>query len=128
VNGEFEAGLSAAFHATHSLKGNFGPACEVHPHDYRVDVAVRGKTLTEDGVVLDIALLERAVGGVVGGWDQRCLDDIADLQDMNTTVEALARFLHKRVSTALHDHAGLLLEVKVWESLDVWGAYRGPVE
>jgi 6-pyruvoyl-tetrahydropterin synthase len=127
VTGEFEAGLGVSFHATHSLKGDFGAACEVHPHDYRLDLAVRGALLSDDGVLVDIVLLEGAVEDVVRRWDGQCLDSMPELQNINTTVEALAAYVHGQISAALGDRVDLTLEVKVWESSEVWGAYRAPV-
>ena len=125
--GEFKTGISVEFHGTHSLKGDFGPACVVHSHDYRLDVAVSGSSLTDEGILIDIVQLEQAVRSVVDRWDGRCLDELTELQGINTTVEALARFAHERVSQALRGHAGMTLEVRVWESSAVWGAYQAPM-
>jgi 6-pyruvoyltetrahydropterin/6-carboxytetrahydropterin synthase len=125
--GEFKTGISITFHASHSLKGNFGPACDVHPHDYRLDVTVRGSSLTDEGILIDIVQLEGAVRGLVDRWDGKCLDELTELQDINTTVEALARFVHERVSRELSDYAEFTLEAKVWESPTVWGAYQAPI-
>jgi 6-pyruvoyl-tetrahydropterin synthase len=125
--GEFKTGISVAFHASHSLKGNFGPACEVHPHDYRLDVAVGGSFLTDEGILIDIVQLEAAVRGLVDPWDGKCLDQLTELQGINTTVEVLARFVHERVSRKLSEYGDFTLEVKVWESPSVWGAYQAPV-
>jgi 6-pyruvoyltetrahydropterin/6-carboxytetrahydropterin synthase len=126
MTGEFETGISVSFHATHSLRGDFGPACEVHPHDYRLDVAVRGGVLSDEGILVDIVLIERAVRAITDHWDGQCLDALPELQGFNTTVETLAGYVHERVSAALLDRTDLTLEVKVWESAEVWGAYRGP--
>jgi 6-pyruvoyltetrahydropterin/6-carboxytetrahydropterin synthase len=125
--GEFKAGISVGFRGSHSLKGNFGSACEVHPHDYRLDVAVGGSSLTDEGVLIDIVQLERAVRAVVDRWDGQCLDELKELRGINTTVEALAHFAHERISQALDGYVGLTLEVKIWESAAVWGAYQAPV-
>jgi len=123
----FETGLSVTFHATHSLTGNFGPACEVHDHDYRVDVSVFGEHLTNESVLVDIVPLEKSIRSVVSQWDNQNLDTQPELNGMNTTMEALARYFHGRVSTAMREHRDLRVEVKVWETPTAWGAYRGPV-
>ena len=126
--GEFKTGISITFHASHSLKGNFGPACEVHPHDYRLDVTVSGSSLTDEGILIDIVQLEGAARGLVDPWDGKCLDELTELQGINTTVEAVARFVHEQVSRELREYADFTLEVKVWESSTVWGAYQAPIQ
>ena len=60
----FEVGVSGTFHATHALRGDFGPAREPHAHDYRVDVAVRGDVLREDGTLCDIVALRELLASV----------------------------------------------------------------
>lgn len=118
----YEVGITSTFHASHSLKGDFGPATEVHAHDYRVDVMVRGAKLTSDGVLVDIVQLEHAVRGITDRWHDRCLDEIEELRGVNTTVEQVAEYLHSRISTALLSPE-LTIEVRVWERPDTWGAY-----
>jgi 6-pyruvoyl-tetrahydropterin synthase len=123
----FETGLSVTFHAAHSLTGNFGPACEVHDHDYRVDVTVFGEHLTNESVLVDIVPLQESIRSVVARWDNQNLDTQPELNGINTTMEALARYLHRRVGTAMPQHRDLTVEVKVWETPTAWGAYRGPI-
>ena len=120
----FEAGLSVTFRASHSLRGNFGAAQQLHEHDYRVDVSVFSQVLTDDGIVIDIVVLESSLRGLVDQWNGQCLDHQPELDGINTTVEMLSRFIHERVSGALPAHNELILEVKLWESPLVWGAYR----
>jgi 6-pyruvoyltetrahydropterin/6-carboxytetrahydropterin synthase len=122
----FEAGLSVTFRASHSLRGNFGAAQQLHEHDYRVDLSVISHVLTDDGIVMDIVVLENSVRRLLDQWNGQCLDRRPELEGINTTVEMLSRFIHERVSAVLPQHNDLILDVKVWESPLVWGAYRGP--
>ncbi|MFN0072707.1 MAG: 6-pyruvoyl trahydropterin synthase family protein [Chloroflexota bacterium] len=120
----YEVGLSVSFHASHSLRGYFGPAQQVHEHDYRVDVVAIGPTLNDDGVLLDIVLIESAIRDITEQWNGRCLDDLPELMDVNTTVEALSAYLHKHLRTQFPEAGPTSLEVRVWESPTAWGAYR----
>src|SRR4051812_17058232 len=120
----FEAGITLRFSASHRLIGNFGPACELHSHCYRVDACVRGPRLTAEGVLLDITELESACSALTAEFDGRCLNDVPRLADINTTMEALAERIFVNVAASIPAMEGEL-RITVWESAAAWGAYEG---
>jgi 6-pyruvoyl-tetrahydropterin synthase len=83
-----------------------------------------GSTLNEEGVLLDITVLQDAAHKVIMGWNETCLDDLPELRGINTTVEQLASHIHEKLSTELGSEPGIDLEVRVWESPESWGAFR----
>jgi len=123
----FEVGLALSFEAAHRLVGDFGPAQRLHGHTYRVEVVVRGESITPEGVLINVGALQQAADAAIQPLHMRCLDDLLELQGRNTTVEVLAQYLHGRISPALKTHSGAGLIVRVWESPSVWGAYEAPI-
>jgi 6-pyruvoyl-tetrahydropterin synthase len=122
----FEAGITLRFSASHRLKGDFGAARELHAHDYRLDVSVRGPALRSDGVLLDITVLETACRQLIAEFDGQCLDDVPALADINTTMEALAERIFTVVAPAMSNGVEEgEVRVTVWESPTAWGAYEG---
>lgn len=123
----FEAGVVGGFEAAHRLRGDFGPATRLHGHTYRVEVAVRGERLREDGTLLDIALLRRALDEVTASLHLRDLDEVEALHGVNTTAERVAEHVARAVAArllvgaALHD-AALVLTARVWESPQAWAS------
>jgi 6-pyruvoyltetrahydropterin/6-carboxytetrahydropterin synthase len=117
----FEVGVRGAFHATHALRGDFGPAREPHAHDYRLEVAVRGERLREDGTLCDIVALQRALAGAIAGLEGARLDSLAAFRARNSTAEEVARHVAALVGDAIpRDGLGRLV-VRVWESPDAYG-------
>jgi 6-pyruvoyltetrahydropterin/6-carboxytetrahydropterin synthase len=119
--------MSASFEAAHSLKGDFGPAQRLHGHTYRVDVTISGPQIDRSGALLDVGLVRSAVESVIGPLHLQSLDTVPELRDINTTVEALAEYIHQRLRDALTTDSALRLGVRVWESPTVWGGYEGPL-
>lgn len=123
------------FMIAHSFRGEaFGPAQRLHGATYVVDAAFRREDLDDDGLVVDIALAGQQLKAVLDELNYRNLDDVADFEGQNTTTEFLAREIHRRLVTAIHE--GLLgpgapgcakLEVTLRESHIAWASYEGPV-
>lgn len=116
----------------HSLRGAvFGPAQRLHGATYVVDATFRRAALDADGIVVDIGRAAAALRAVVAELGYRNLDDVADLAGMNTTTEALARFVADRLAEraragALGDGARELdgLVVTLRESPVAWASYE----
>lgn len=120
----YEVGVVAQFEAAHRLRGDFGPATRTHGHTYRVEVAVRGNPLREDGTLCDIGMLQQVVQQAVGVLHYRDLDEIPGLAGRNTTAEVVARYLHEQIAPHLTGQGLGSLTVRVWESPQAYAAYE----
>lgn len=123
------------FMIAHSFTGEaFGPAQRLHGATYVVDATFKREELDDDGLVVDIALAGQALKAVLDGMNYRNLDELPEFRGENTTTEFLAREIHERLVTAIHQ--GRLgaaapgcaaLEVTLHESHVAWASYEGPV-
>ena len=119
----------------HSLKGEvFGPAQRLHGATYLVDATFRRASLDADGIVVDIGRATEVLRALVGELGYRNLDDEAELADMNTTTEELARVIADRLAEraragALGDGGRELdgLVVTLHESHVAWASYERPL-
>ncbi|MET0341942.1 MAG: 6-carboxytetrahydropterin synthase [Polyangiales bacterium] len=117
----------------HSLRGEvFGPAQRVHGATYVVDVALRRPTLDDDGIVADIGRLGTLLGEVLDPLRYRDLDREPALAGLNTTTEALAKWIFDRLAERIAKGAlgpgseGLrALRVRLNESHVAWAQYEG---
>lgn len=127
----FDVGVVAQFEAAHRLRGDFGPASQLHGHTYRVEVAARGPALGPDGTLCDLGVLQTAVRGVADGLSYRDLDAMPAFQGINTTAEAVARYLHgeivREVGAQLVGRGVRSLAVRVWESPLAWAGYEAEI-
>lgn len=87
----------------HSLRGEvFGPAQGLHGATYVVDAGFRGRTLTEDDIVVDIGLAAAELKTIVSELSYRNLDDEPAFAGANTTTEVLARTIADRLADRVH--------------------------
>ena len=123
------------FMIAHSLRGEvFGPAQRLHGATYVVDATFRRAELDADGIVVDIGRAAEALRDVMGELGYRNLDDEAELAEMNTTTEALARLIADRLADRaragdLGDGGRELdgLVVTLRESHIAWASYERPL-
>ncbi|AHY47403.1 6-pyruvoyl-tetrahydropterin synthase [Rubrobacter radiotolerans] len=112
----YEVLVAESFEAAHRLVGDFGPATRVHGHTYRVEVAVRGERLGDDGTLYDLGKLGENVKGLAAELHYRNLDEVEGLAGKNTTAEAVADFVWERLAKTLAGSGLSSLTVRVWEN------------
>jgi 6-pyruvoyl-tetrahydropterin synthase len=85
----------------HSFRGAvFGPAQALHGATFVVDAAFIAETLDTNGVVIDIGRALDALKAVLGPLNYRNLDDLPDLNGVNTTTEFLTKHIFDRLAEA----------------------------
>jgi 6-pyruvoyltetrahydropterin/6-carboxytetrahydropterin synthase len=128
MTGAFEVGLSLALSAVHRLPWAVGPEAEPHAHDYRIEVIVERAGLDGHGMVVDLDVLQAGLEQLTGRLQGQDLDAIIDPPDADAvTVEILARWIHGELSETVRRAGADALAVRVWESPDAFGGYRGAV-
>src|ERR1700752_424584 len=120
----------------HSLVGAvFGPAQQLHGATLAVEAELRRDSLDGDGIVCDLGRALDLLKAVLGEFDYRNLDELAEFRGRNTTTEVLAGEIHRRLArrikdgalgsqtaTALHSLRVVLRETPV-----AWAAYDAPL-
>jgi 6-pyruvoyltetrahydropterin/6-carboxytetrahydropterin synthase len=120
----FEIGVQDEFEAAHVLRGDFGDATRLHGHTYRVEVVVEGSSIGQSGVFYDLGRLRSDLRLIMSDLHYRDLNDVAGLNDVNTTAEVVARYIFGRMEPSLREAGVASLKVKVWESPSVFASYR----
>jgi 6-pyruvoyl-tetrahydropterin synthase len=119
----------------HSFRGEvFGPAQRLHGATYVVDATFRRTALDADGIVVDIGRASAQLQAVLADLTYRNLDEEPEFAGMNTSTEALARFVADRLAERIHagelgDTARELdgLAVTLHESHVAWASYERPL-
>jgi len=124
----YHIGLIRPFRAHHFLiGGDWGAENTLHSHDYRVEWTLGGPELDRHGYLLDLLAVEAYLDEAVDRVRDRTLNDLPDFQDINPSVERLARSLSDwLVSMRPRWDPELRLGqslVKVWEHETAWASW-----
>lgn len=122
--GMFRVTVTKSFSAAHALK--IGGKCEdLHGHNFRVDVAVEGRELSPEGLLIDFRDLKRWTVEVLDELDHKFLNELPPFSGDCATSERVARYLFERIAARMQGQAVRLAEVTVWESDNARVSYTG---
>jgi 6-pyruvoyltetrahydropterin/6-carboxytetrahydropterin synthase len=105
--------ITMNFAAAHFLADYHGKCENLHGHNYRVEVAVRGPVLDSGGMLLDFSILKRELHAVLDHLDHSLLNDEAFFAN-NPSAERIAFYIYERLVPRLT--GGFLSSVAVWET------------
>jgi len=126
--------VSHHFMIAHSLAGEvFGPAQRLHGATYVVEAELRRASLDADGIVCDIGRALDLLKAVLGEFEYRNLDELAEFHGRNTTTEFLAREIHRRLARRIQEGALgsqpiASLKVVLRENPVAWASYDAALE
>ncbi|HEY7724429.1 MAG TPA: 6-carboxytetrahydropterin synthase QueD [Anaeromyxobacteraceae bacterium] len=115
------------FSAAHQIRMHGGKCERLHGHNWRIRVHARASQLDRIGMVVDFADLQRLVAEVCARFDHRNVNEVAPFDEVNTTAENLARFVHDEVNRGLQVSEGGRVRValvEVWENEGSLATYR----
>ncbi len=113
------------FVAQHFLVGgDWGDENRWHSHHYRVELTLEGRTLDQHDYLVDIVDVEAALESEVARWKDTTLNDHAEFEGRNPSIELFARVLWERLNASLDLGHLDELEVMVWENEIARASYR----
>ncbi len=124
----FEVSVEETFAAGHALRGYRGKCENVHGHNYKVQVTIRGERLDSIGLLVDFVEIKRLLHAAIERLDHQFLNDVPPFDVQNPSAENMAKYFHDQVSQGLAG-AGLTVpvevaQVKIWETDTSTATYR----
>jgi len=124
----FEVSVEETFAAGHALRGYRGKCENVHGHNYKVQVTIRGDRLDSIGLLVDFVEIKRLLHAAIERLDHQFLNDVPPFDVQNPSAENMAKYFHDQVSQGLAG-AGLTVpvevaQVKIWETDTSTATYR----
>jgi 6-pyruvoyltetrahydropterin/6-carboxytetrahydropterin synthase len=119
----FELKILSHFSAAHQLT-MVAKKCEnLHGHNWRVEVCVKGEKLDTAGVVLDFGILKRHVKEIMGRLDHKFLNDLPYFTEIQPSSENIAVYIATSLKELIDDPGITVSRVTTWESDDACATY-----
>lgn len=118
----FEICVEHTIAAGHALRNYHGKCENVHGHNYRVQVAIEGPDVDENGLLYDFADLKKRLRASAEYLDHQFINDLKPFDEINPSAENIAKFLFEDIQKGLG--AVPLSYVKVWETPTSFAIYR----
>ena len=121
----YEVMIEEEFSAAHALRGYRGKCENMHGHNWKVEVYVRGERLDGVGMLVDFKELKAATRRVMQYLDHQNLNELQPFDtEMNPSSEHLAGFILHKVAEEINDDRVQVYKVRVWETPSTCALYE----
>ena len=125
----FEVSVEQTFAAGHALRNYKGKCENVHGHNYRVLVTIRGEQLDSIGLLVDFVEVKKLMHRVIERLDHQFINDIPPFDVLNPSAENIAQYFYQEIGKGMaagsDDGRVQIAEVKIWETDTSSATYRG---
>jgi len=120
----YELKVVTHFAAAHQLK-MVAEKCEnLHGHNWKVEVFVKGKQLNSAGVLVDFGEIKKKLGEIMARLDHKFLNEQPQFNaDCPPSSENIARFIGTQLQGCINDPAVKVSRVSAWESETACATY-----
>lgn len=119
----FELKILSHFSAAHQLT-MVAKKCEnLHGHNWKVEVCVKGERLNDAGVLVDFGILKGYVKKIMARLDHRFLNELPDLENIPPSSENLAVYIAENLQAMIDEPGVVVSKVTTWESDDACATY-----
>ncbi|MHC1729886.1 MAG: 6-carboxytetrahydropterin synthase QueD [Syntrophobacteraceae bacterium] len=119
----FDIKIVSSFAAAHNLRDFQGKCENLHGHNWKVEVVLRGNLLEENGILVDFGEVKAATKDALEELDHKYLNDLPFFVTNNPSSENIARFLFERLSAKFNTENRCLYSVSAWESANACATY-----
>ena len=116
----YKVRIEDSFAAAHFLCDYHGKCENLHGHNYKVFVYLKGETLNEGGMLYDFTFLKKDLKTVLDKIDHTNLNDLKEngkeVFDQNPSAERIAKYIFDKLIETSKDISSLLYRVDVFET------------
>ena len=112
------------FAAAHNLINYKGKCEELHGHNWKVEVIVKGNKLDNAGMLIDFKILKKYLKEVLDNLDHKYINELSEFKDLSPSSEHIAKFIFEKMKEKLNDSDAEIFEVRCWESINSCAIYR----
>ncbi|MFA5498456.1 MAG: 6-carboxytetrahydropterin synthase QueD [Candidatus Cloacimonadia bacterium] len=112
----FKLKVTNHFSAAHRLDGYEGDCCNLHGHNWKVQVGILCPEQDDIGLTIDFREVKRLLKEVIDTVDHKYLNELDFFEGRNPTSEELARYFYLQLTSLFKDMGCRVSEVEVWES------------
>jgi len=111
-----------SFSSAHSLRGYEGKCENLHGHNWKVVVSIKGEKLNNIGILIDFKDIKSILKSVLSELDHKSLNDIPPFDKINPSAENISFFIFSKIKEKLPNNLKIQ-KVEVWESANSFATY-----
>lgn len=108
--------ILADFASAHTLRDYPGECRRMHGHNWKLEVEVTARALSEQGMAVDFKTIKSGARELCAQLDHRYLNEISPFDRINPTAENLAAFFYHGLSKKFNDGRVRVSAITLWET------------
>jgi 6-pyruvoyltetrahydropterin/6-carboxytetrahydropterin synthase len=120
----FELKVLNHFSAAHQLKLVAAKCENLHGHNWKIEVCVKGEKLNDAGVIIDFGQIKKYVSEIMTSLDHKFLNELEWFKGANPSSEIIAMKIAHELQEKIDDPLIKVSSVTAWESDDACATYR----
>lgn len=115
----FEVKVETSFSSAHHLL-NYNGKCEnMHGHNWKVEVVLKGESLDDSNILVDFKVLKKNVNEVVDYLDHKDINELPEFKGVSPSSEIIAKYIYNEVKKKFNN----VYKVSVYETLTSCATY-----
>jgi 6-pyruvoyltetrahydropterin/6-carboxytetrahydropterin synthase len=119
----YELKVQTHFSAAHQLRMVADKCENLHGHNWKVEVCVKGEQLNDAGILMDFGDIKRHVADIMKALDHKFLNELDIFPDGNPSSESIARYIADALQARIDDPSIAVSQVTAWESDNASATY-----
>ena len=120
----YELKIVSQFAAAHQLREHQGGCENLHGHNWKIEVFVKGEKLGKDGLLIDFRIIKNATKEVLEELDHTFLNELDNFKEQNPSSENIARYIFESLGRRIKDENVKVSRVSAWESDSACATYE----
>ena len=112
----YEVKILTEFSAAHQLREFHGGCENLHGHNWKIEICVRGEQLDKTGLLVDFRIVKNHTKNILSNIDHTFLNDFGPFKDLNPSSELIAKYLFDELSKLINSSSLNVSRVSAWES------------
>ena len=119
----YELKIETSFAAAHNLLHYCGQCENLHGHNWKIEIKIRGNKLDKSGMMLDFKILKNHTEAIIQSLDHSYLNEHPAFAGESPSSEIIARYIFTELEKRLADQEVNVYKVTAWESEKAAAAY-----
>lgn len=112
----YELKIETAFAAAHNLLHYCGQCENLHGHNWKIEIYIRGSELDKSGMLLDFKILKEKTNAILDTLDHTYLNELPVFAGKSPSSELIAEYIFISLEKGLADSPVTVHKVTAWES------------
>jgi 6-pyruvoyltetrahydropterin/6-carboxytetrahydropterin synthase len=122
--GMFELKIVTHFSAAHQLKMVADKCENLHGHNWKVEVCLKGEQLNSAGILMDFGEIKKEVAEIMSHLDHKFLNDIEPFKNgFPPSSENIAHYIATQLQATVEKSGAFVSRVTAWESENACATY-----